>query len=62
MQEERPSTSMFRGFHQLTYLPHYLVSLFGWALPYPFSRAFSWLAPHRLRGFYVVQKEKPHER
>ena len=26
--------------------------------PLPFSRALSWLAPHRLRGFYVVQKEK----
>ena len=35
MQEERPSTSMIRGFHQLTYLPHYLAPcpLFGWAFP-----------------------------
>ena len=61
MQEERPSASMFRGFHQLTYLPHYLAPLFGWALPYPFSRmlsrlhsrAYTW-APFA----EYVQKEK----
>ena len=42
MQEERPSASMFRGFHQLTYLPHYLAPslFFGWALPTLFRGCF----------------------
>lgn len=42
MQEERPSASTFRGFHQLTYLPHYLApgpSSVGLSLP--FSRMLS---------------------
>ena len=46
MQEERPSTSSFRGFHQLTYLPHYLApytSSVGLSLP--FSRMLSRLHP-----------------
>ena len=42
MQEERPSASMFRGFHQLTYLPHYLAPspFFDWALPTLFRGCF----------------------
>lgn len=53
MQEERPSASMFRGFHQLTYLPHYLApsAFFGWALPTLFADAFV-ASPARLfQGF-----------
>ena len=47
MQEERPSASMFRGFHQLTYLPHSLAPspFFDWALPPLFSRMLSRLHP-----------------
>ena len=47
MQEEQPSASMFRGFHQLTYLPHYLAPspFFDWALPTLFSRMLSRLHP-----------------
>lgn len=42
MQEERPSASMFRGFHQLTYLPHYLAPCLSSAgLSLPFSRMLS---------------------
>ena len=68
MQEERPSASMFRGFHQLTYLPHYLApgpSSVG--LSPPFSRMLT-VSPVRLVqgcssalfGFFAeyVQKEK----
>lgn len=47
MQEERPSASTFRGFHQLTYLPHYLApgpSSVGLSLP--FSRMLSEFHPH----------------
>lgn len=43
MQEERPSASTFRGFHQLTYLPHYLapnLSSAGFSLPF-FADAFT---------------------
>ena len=42
MQEEQPSASMFRGFHQLTHLPHYLAPspFFGWALPTLFRGCF----------------------
>lgn len=73
MQEERPSASMFRGFHQLTYLPHYLAPspFFGWVLPTLFAGAFT-ASPARLfQGFFrpfrgtlsgsfaeYVQKEK----
>lgn len=41
MQEERPSASMFRGFHQFTYLPHYLAPtpLLGRVLPTLFADA-----------------------
>lgn len=69
MQEERPSASTFRGFHQLTYLPHYLApgpSSVGLSLP--FSRMLLGLhSPARLVqgssalfGFFAeyVQKEK----
>lgn len=42
MQEERPSASMFRGFHQFTYLPRYLApSLSSAGLSPPFSRMLS---------------------
>lgn len=68
MQEERPSASMFRGFHQLTYLPHYLApSLSSAGLSLPFSRMLSGFAdalrasPARLvQGSFAeyVQKEK----
>lgn len=49
MQEEQPSASMFRGFHQLTYLPHYLAPslFFGWVLPTLFADAFT-ASPARL--------------
>lgn len=42
MQEEQPSASMFRGFHQLTYLPHYLAPqpLLRLGSPYPFRGCF----------------------
>lgn len=68
MQEERSSASTFRGFHQLTYLPHYLApgpSSIGLSLP--FSRTLSQLHPHALfralplfSGSFAeyVQKEK----
>lgn len=68
MQEERPSTSTFRGFHQLTYLPHYLapgLSSAGLSLPF-FADALR-ASPARLVqgssalfGFFAeyVQKEK----
>ena len=68
MQEERPSASTFRGFHQLTYLPHYLapcLSSAGFSLP--FSRMLSEFHPHAsfrgsstLSGSFAeyVQKEK----
>lgn len=68
VQEERPSSSMFRGFHQLTYLPHYLApgpSSVGLSLP--FLRTLSRLHPHALfrvlllfLGSFAeyVQKEK----
>lgn len=68
MQEEQPSASMFRGFHQLTYLPHYLapcLSSAGFSLP--FSRMLSEFHPHALfrvlplfSGSFAeyVQKEK----
>ena len=73
VQEEQPSASMFRGFHQLTYLPHYLAPspFFDWALPTLFSRMLSRLHPRAsfrdsppLRGTLsgsfaeYVQKEK----
>lgn len=68
MQEERPSASTFRGFHQLTYLPHYLAPtpLLGWVLPTLFADAFA-ASPaclvqgsSTLFGFFAeyVQKEK----
>lgn len=68
MQEERPSASLFRGFHQLTYLPHYLApgpSSAGFSLPF-FADAFT-ASPARLfqgsstlSGSFAeyVQKEK----
>ena len=68
MQEERPSASTFRGFHQLTYLPHYLApgpSSVGLSLP--FSRMLSGLHPRAsfrdlplFSGSFAeyVQKEK----
>lgn len=68
MQEERSSASLFRGFHQLTYLPHHLApspSSAGFSLP--FSRMLSRLHPHAsfrgsstLSGSFAeyVQKEK----
>ncbi len=62
---------MFRGFHQLTYLPHYLAFFHNWALPYPFRGCFHGFtrAPisgpfHSFRGTLsgsfaeYVQKEK----
>lgn len=74
VQEEQPSASMFRGFHQLTYLPHYLAPslFFGWALPtlfrgcfHGFTRApLSGTLPPPFRGTLsesfaeYVQKEK----
>lgn len=74
MQEEQPSASMFRGFHQLTHLPHYLApSPFSVGLsPTLFSRMLSRLHPRAsfrgssppLRGTLsgsfaeYVQKEK----
>lgn len=74
MQEERPSASTFRGFHQLTYLPHYLApSLSSAGLSLPFSRMLSGFADalrvspaclvqgsSALFGFFAeyVQKEK----
>lgn len=74
MQEERPSASMFRGFHQLTYLPHYLAPnpfFFGWALPTLFADAFTASPAPLFRGLFppfrgtlsesfaeYVQKEK----
>ena len=51
-QEERPSASMFRGFHQLTYLPHHLAPLFGWALRYPFRGCFYGL-PRTASGVFM---------
>ena len=59
---------MFRGFHQLTYLPHYLAPnpFFGWALP-PLFRGCLRFHPHALfrvlplfSGSFAeyVQKEK----
>ena len=41
MQEERPSASMFRGFHQLTYLPHYLAPTLAGLSPPFFTDAFT---------------------
>lgn len=62
MQEERPSASMFRGFHQLTYLPHYLApGLSSAGLSLPFSRMLFRASPARLvQGSFAeyVQKEK----
>ena len=54
MQEERPSASMFRGFHQLTYLPHYLAPslFFGWALPTLFADAFTASPAPLFRGLF----------
>lgn len=73
MQEERPSVSMFRGFHQLTYLPHYLApytSSIGLSLPF-FADAFTASPARLVQGFFrsfrgtlsgsfaeYVQKEK----
>ena len=52
---------MFRGFHQLTYLPHYLAPwpFFSWALPTLFSRMLSRLHPRASFGSFAeyVQKE-----
>lgn len=73
MQEERPSASSFRGFHQLTYLPHYLAPspFFGWALPTLFRGCFHGFTRAPLSGLFrsfrgtlsgsfaeYVQKEK----
>lgn len=72
MQEERPSASSFRGFHQLTYLPHYLAPspFFGWTLPPLFRGCFHGFTRAPLSGILppsgtlsgsfaeYVQKEK----
>lgn len=69
MQEERPSASMFRGFHQLTYLPHYLAPqpLLRLGFPYPFRGCFHGFTRAPLSGVLppfsgsfaeYVQKEK----
>ena len=67
MQEERSSASTFRGFHQLTYLPHYLAPTPLAGLSPPFSRTLSQLHPRVLfrvlplfSGSFAeyVQKEK----
>ena len=52
MQEERPSASMFRGFHQLTYLPHYLA-------PCPSSAGLSLPFSQMLSGFTVAFAASP---
>lgn len=53
---------MFRGFHQLTYLPHYLAPspFFGWALPTLFRGRFHGFTRVPLSGSFAeyVQKEK----
>ena len=53
---------MFRGFHQLTYLPHYLAPspFFGWALPTLFRGCFRSFTRAPLSGSFAeyVQKEK----
>ena len=61
VQEEQPSASMFRGFHQLTYLPHYLAPslFFGWALPTLFRGLFPPFRGTLSESFAeYVQKEK----
>ena len=68
MQEEQPSASMFRGFHQLTYLPRYLAPgsfSAGLSLPF-FADAFTVSSARLVQGssalfgFFAeyVQKEK----